>query len=58
MLCQIAKILKMAIKYTLDLKSQDKRHYVTEMSVRFKMEGELMSQHIKEIAGNGMSTEC
>lgn len=38
------------------MKTQDKRHYVTEMIVQSKMGGELMSQHIKEIAG--MSTEC
>lgn len=44
------KILKMTIKYTDDLKSQDKQHYVTEMSVHYKMGGELMSQHIKQIA--------
>lgn len=45
----------MTFMYTKDLKTQDKWHYVTEMIVHYKIGGELMSQHIKEIAG--MSTE-
>lgn len=50
------KILKNYIKYTQNQKNQDKPYYGTEMSVHYKMGGELMSQHIKEIAG--ALTEC